>query len=34
MTLLTWDAKRYRTYYPKLELVCPWAGTPTEILAG
>lgn len=23
MTLLTRDAKRYRTYYPKLELICP-----------
>ena len=23
MTLLTRDAKRYRTYYPTLELVCP-----------
>lgn len=23
MALLTRDAKRYRTYYPKLELVCP-----------
>lgn len=23
MVLLTRDAKRYRTYYPKLELVCP-----------
>lgn len=23
MTLLTRDAKRYRSYYPKLELVCP-----------
>lgn len=23
MTLLTRDARRYRTYYPKLELICP-----------
>jgi predicted nucleic acid-binding protein len=23
MALLTRDAKRYRTYYPKLELICP-----------
>jgi predicted nucleic acid-binding protein len=23
MTLLTRDAKRYRTYYPALELICP-----------
>lgn len=23
MVLLTRDAKRYRTYYPKLELICP-----------
>jgi predicted nucleic acid-binding protein len=23
MPLLTRDAKRYRTYYPKLELICP-----------
>lgn len=23
MTLLTRDAKRYRSYYPKLELICP-----------
>jgi predicted nucleic acid-binding protein len=23
MTLLTRDATRYRTYYPKLELICP-----------
>ncbi len=23
MTLLTRDASRYRTYYPKLELICP-----------
>ena len=23
MTLLTRDAKRYRTYYPTLELICP-----------
>lgn len=23
MTLLTRDTKRYRTYYPKLELICP-----------
>ena len=23
MMLLTRDAKRYRTYYPKLELICP-----------
>jgi len=23
MTLLTRDARRYRAYYPKLELVCP-----------
>ena len=25
MTLLTRDATRYRTVYPTLELVCPWA---------
>lgn len=23
MTLLTRDARRYRTYYPKLEIICP-----------
>ena len=23
MTLLTRDAKRYRSYYPTLELICP-----------
>lgn len=23
MTLLTRDAKRYRTYYPTLKLICP-----------
>lgn len=26
MALLTRDARRYRTYYPKLELICPWPG--------